>query len=327
MTDHECQHQVQVILDQSGAGFLMVRPEHVRLLDGNSTAALILAFVLNKLRMKVSNKRELKALQTNEMFFRCPANEIQRVLGFTKHRRMGGITKLTEAGLITTERREGNFLWIRVETEQLTNSLLAQKSGKRLSGKPKTGSPESGLQKSGKRPSEGRKAEIPICKKELKEKRKEKTLSAAERPTGRELPSTPSLNGHPQHQESQDSRIPFGKPPSPIMEMVDEFIAGLEKNRMLPLSTPPKRGQWSREFQKLIEEVQLRDHVSETIALKYVRCILRDHISHLKETYQPRCYCARTFRDRFLRVVDAYERRNNSGKAQSNGHLSAEEVL
>lgn len=119
ISNEEYQIQVNIIRRHTDEQFIKLHLAHLRYFEGDGTPAILLAYIFNLFVMKNSNKREVKELKENDMFFRCPAKNIQYKLGMGDEKQRRGIKVLIDKKLVETQRRKGNNLWIKINTETL----------------------------------------------------------------------------------------------------------------------------------------------------------------------------------------------------------------
>ncbi len=106
-------------LEGSKGAFMQLSLHHVAYLDGNASASLVFAYILNLIRMKNLNHKDRKLLMKMNMWFTCKAGEIQKKMRMKPDKQRAAMRVLADAGLIEQQRRAGNVLWVRVISEKV----------------------------------------------------------------------------------------------------------------------------------------------------------------------------------------------------------------
>lgn len=130
--DKEFTSYEEVINDHSGAIFLQLRPDHIRYLKG-SVASVVLAYILNILRVRLLVPRDRRALADDELWFECQSRDICSDLGMWDNKVRRCLKTLVEAGMIEQEHREGKVLWLRVKKEGLLQAEKQARNAKMAS--------------------------------------------------------------------------------------------------------------------------------------------------------------------------------------------------
>jgi len=110
---------METISNHCGGSFFLFRIDHLKALDGDAYAAICLADMLNILKMKHENKREQATLRKHNLWYKHQAKNVQARLGISEHLQRKAFTTLKKRRIIQIERRAGNSIWIKVDTEAL----------------------------------------------------------------------------------------------------------------------------------------------------------------------------------------------------------------
>lgn len=80
---------------------------------------------------------------------------------------------------------------------------------------------------------------------------------------------------------------------------------------------------WNKHFDNLVGLLSEREpNLTPKQIKEHIRHVLQDHISNLRMKFQPKCWCARTFCERFIELEDALDRRiKDKEKTESNGDI------
>lgn len=113
--------------NHTGAIFCKFRLDHLRFLKGNCSAAVCLAYFANRAAMKARDTDPAAAAQfrKHDLFFRCPLTELRAETGIKRDKHDAALVTLVEEGIIETQRRAGNILWIKVNFARL-NKIAAK---------------------------------------------------------------------------------------------------------------------------------------------------------------------------------------------------------
>src|SRR5271165_6988160 len=119
MSDMSFEESCNVILDAAGDQFCKFKFSYTRALKGNGHATIVFAYCLNLLRMKMHNPRDKRQLEKDDLWFPCPARDIEDTLGMSRTRRRVAIDNLIEAKLVEVKNWTGNEVWIKINTQKL----------------------------------------------------------------------------------------------------------------------------------------------------------------------------------------------------------------
>lgn len=109
--------QIKVIKDTVSGGFLQLRMDILRYLQGNTSAAVVLAYVSNQLRMMAVHDNA--RLKESDLWMCCPAQKIQKDLCIGKDKQKHAIDTLEKTGLLLKDNRKNNCLWVKVNADKL----------------------------------------------------------------------------------------------------------------------------------------------------------------------------------------------------------------
>jgi len=153
-SDFDYGEQMSVIAEQSGNQFMKCHYAHIRYLEGDGSASIVLSHLLNLLFLKHHNTEDRQRLQRDCLWFRCPFKEIRSQLGMGEDRLRHAIRILSEGNLIETCHWAGKILWIRIDTARLKDVVEQdsqnQKRGNPVSTKDKVRNGETPLLETGK---------------------------------------------------------------------------------------------------------------------------------------------------------------------------------
>src|ERR1043165_7813300 len=113
------QKHIDIVSKHSGNTFLKLRMDHIRYLEGDATAAVVFSYILNILHMKSKCDNDRELLQKHDMWFRCPAKNLENDLNIWDGKRIRAITVLREKELLEFEYRKNNVIWVKVNSEKL----------------------------------------------------------------------------------------------------------------------------------------------------------------------------------------------------------------
>ena len=94
----------------------------------------------------------------------------------------------------------------------------------------------------------------------------------------------------------------------------------------------PNLNSWAKEIDKLCADLQERRRWDENHAADEIAWLLKDHVEQIKQhnPYQPQAYCAKSFREKFPKILAAHERRQQdpqSRRHRDNGHIDSRAIL
>lgn len=281
MSETEFDEQIQDIMDYSGGNFLMVRMDCCRTLKGDCNAAMVLAYVLNMLRMKTKNERDKRNLLSRRMWFKCPAKDIQEDLGLTKPKQIRIVRKLVKNKFLKTRVRGWpQTLWIKVLTKKLKaigNKTIPNKSGNKT------------LQLR--------------SNKTLPPKDTKRTDYIANN-----LPKNPSNNVRlTANGTSGASQYGFSS--------TKKMLAVLgEKKKILQKPNLPKS---AAEFDLLFKEVKQRDGITFTEARNKVNRTMKKYLNGIdRHSHWPEAWSAAGFREKFIKIESAIKKAEKNGEAE-----------
>jgi hypothetical protein len=272
-TEDDYDAQIAVILNHAGAIFFQVRYDHVRHLQGDGAAACVLAHLLNLLRMKHANLTDRRKLIASELWFECPARDIQESLGMTPERQQRCVETLAKFGVLHTQKRSGFLLWVKINTNKLTEIETGDGGkvrDKQLPGKPGAAPGKAGSRLPGKPGAY-------ICKESSKEHCRLNGGSVGER-------------------LSQLLGIKREEPPA--RQFADRLLGILNKHKKLEGRKKPHLPTWERQFQELLK-IRSTAQVDK----------LLDWFSkYLSDRYTPKVRCAQSFLTRITDLEEARDR-------------------
>lgn len=114
--------------------------EALRILGGSHTAAYLYGHLLNVYRMKCESPYEKRILDRNRQWFRQPAKRLQNITMMGKEKLSAALKRCTNIGIVETEHRLGNCLWVRVRPDVLQD--IISKGGAQLTCKQNDGEDE-----------------------------------------------------------------------------------------------------------------------------------------------------------------------------------------
>jgi hypothetical protein len=120
LDDRTYSRRMEIISEHAGGKFLLFHLDHVKYLNGDTLSAVVLADILNTLRMKDSNPKDRKHLKANNLWFKHQRKQVQSRLGISDFKQRRAFLVLEKKNLIKTENREGNSTWVKVNTKKLT---------------------------------------------------------------------------------------------------------------------------------------------------------------------------------------------------------------
>ena len=276
---------MQMIKGQSGYWFFQFRLDHARLFGGDCNPAAVLSYLLNLLRMKNSNPKDQEFLKENNLWFQCPAKQIQEHFGMTDHRQSRIIRDLKEVGILATDHRKGNLLWIKVDIEKLLD--LTQKPGNRETRKPGDRTPESG-------DPNPRKPGIPIYTNNLSNNLTETV------PGG-----TVEKNGF-----FEDSKKPRKHK---LAEKLASLLADCLSRRS-QLFRRPNLSSWAKEFELLLTGLTQGDPHRLKESYLEVKNLIPVHADNIHDEFWPKLRSAKSFCENFPRVRDAVSRKTKQAR-------------
>lgn len=295
MTDEQYGEEISVILEHAGILFIQVRLDHVKYLGGDGTAALVLSYILNLLKLKNMSAKERELLIRNQMWFKCPAGKVISDLGMGEERHRTAVKNLINHDMLLIQRRAGNVVWVRVNTDTLKTVAKKELQMLREAKNPDTANP-------GNR--EPRKPGTPGTR-----YREPPELDTAN--TGI---STISINNYSKN-ESNNCRVSdtvraaetngvgfLGKVKSKSSELAEQFHAVILKHNKI--MRRPNMGAWSRAFAELLKQ-RTYEQITEAIGA---------HDKHLDDRYWPKLYAATTFCTDFVKIEDAIARYKDNDK-------------
>ena len=322
-TNKDYDAYMEEVVKHSGDAFLRVRFDYIYYFDGNFDAAIVLSFVLNHLYMKSRNDNDRQRLQKNDMWFKCPAGEIQDRLMMLDGRRRRAFDLLIKDDLIETDRRLGNILWIRVKTDNLKGIGEVAKVKKEKSGSAKMQKPQNAetvncgdlILQNGV--TDSPKSENPYVK-NPSQKLSNKPCRPPSRDDG-------VIEGSPKVEDksSPDGFSSKDKPTTPSASVWDDMASRLYSKlheKDLLGSNDPRRTKktaasikvkWSAELAKMKGEHE-PDVISE---------VFDWYLLHVGEEFVPEAFCGDSFRKKFDGINKALRRlkKKSEGKQSGNG--------
>lgn len=280
ISDQAYNDYMDCILSQTDYWFFQFRLDHVRFFKGDCNLAAVLAYLLNLLKMKHSKPKEREILQENDLWFRCPAKQIEEHFGMTHRRRERIIKSLVDHKIIQTKHRKGNFLWIKVDA-----NLLNEGREKPPFEKPRKG----GSKKPRKGVTETPKGGLPIYTNNTS-----KNLSNNDGFAVGEK----DFHSNGVHKKTKISKI--------AEELSD--LLYVELNKVGKILRKPHLPSWEKEIKALIVDLRRRDDKKPSEILEYLKTSILTHVSHLNEQYWPGANSAKTFRDKFEQIEKAIQR-------------------
>ncbi len=278
---------------------------HMQYLKGDGSAGAVLAFLLNLLRMKDENPKDKAQLIKHNMWFCCPAKDIQEQYNMGEDRQRTAIKTLVNTGLIKTQKRKGNILWIRMQYKQLKIASSKPETGNPRNCQPETGNPRN---RNGEPPDleTGNPRNLYIAKQLAKQNTKENSRSQA--PDG-VISSTKGLV-HDVNITKSDL-------------FVKQLHAAVSKaGKWLPKTT---KG-WSGHFDKLVKDLTDPSSGGPAAARDRVQKALDWYVKFINDKYTPKAYCGKTFKEKFIQIEEAMNRTGH-GKPKDATGFSNEEVL
>ena len=115
-----------IVYRHSPGNFFIFRSDHLLYLD-HGDATILLSYLLNRFRTGVgSNKKPnpagTKRLLKNNLFFKCPAKDIETDLGMKRRRRDSALSRLKEKNLIEMKKKGVPCtVWIKINQEGLND--------------------------------------------------------------------------------------------------------------------------------------------------------------------------------------------------------------
>lgn len=129
------------------------------------------------------------------------------------------------------------------------------------------------------------------------------SASAASNPVPTKLPEGKLLPPQPKNKE---------EPNLPVLKGFGRKLAEDTYRRLLKagkVRRTPKLASWGRLFDQLATDVKANAGLNGSTET-YIHEIVTDHLDHIKDRYQPKCYSAESICREFARLEDAMERRN-----------------
>ena len=133
ISDESFQKRLGIILSHSTANFIQVRLDHIRFLKGDGSAAALLGYLINMVRMKNANAQDLRNLKKNKLWFRCLVRVMRKHLGMGEDRLRGALDKLIGTKVIEETKRAKRATWIRIKAKGLRQLEKAARQGKTMS--------------------------------------------------------------------------------------------------------------------------------------------------------------------------------------------------
>jgi len=235
--------------------------------------------------MKDENPKDRKLLMRKNLWFRCPAKDIQRHLGMKEDKQRGAVDVLMKNGIIKVSRRIGNVLWIRVSGTRLT----AMDKWDRDEQDSETGKSRNGEIQEQENPGTGN-GEIP-----------ELEVRKSRIPSSKNHSEESANNRHSFSSDCANGTFSNEKETStPQMELANQLQNILIKY-LKARSTTSIKG-WSRHFLKLLKDYPF----------KRIKKVLKwfGEKEHFKWRWTPHLNTAKKFQERFEDMERAIVRWN-----------------
>ena len=283
-------HYRKIIAAHSSARFCIVRLDHVRLLKGDGTGAIVLSYLINLLQIKLQHDTEGPAIEKAGFWVTCPFKRIQADLGMTHIRLRRALQSLVDAKLLQSRNGKGNVRLFKIMVETLES--LDRGEGE-------------GAKKAPRKPSGN------------------ETLRPGGTSSNETLPLEAMKHCHPHYSNNLSKNLsPDGTSGDSVRssfnltakESPSDFAGKLASECLSKLKragkvvAPVKLTLWGQAIDKL-RRGMVTAGLSLGRAEARIKRVFRDHLENLRAPYQPQCWSAVTMAEKFIRLEAAMQRR------------------
>jgi len=110
-----------LVKELAGEQFLKIHFRVIQFFNGDCNRAVLLAFILNKLSMRLKDRKDRKLLKRSGYWLRCPVKNIIHDLGMFGNKITRHIIKLRDLGAIEIKHGKGNTQWVKIRLDWMKN--------------------------------------------------------------------------------------------------------------------------------------------------------------------------------------------------------------